>query len=64
MRPGLYLVSSQERKFVATLDDILYGDDETQSDVCSDLMGVIREASTELIETEDEKTKIILVVVQ
>jgi hypothetical protein len=64
MKPGLYAISTQEKRFLATLDDILYGDEETQADVCHDLLQMIREEAVSLCDSDDEKSKITLHVVQ
>ena len=66
MRPGIYIINEEEKRFIATLDDIIYGGEEDRREIGHDIVNFIRDVAVDLETGEDGATHRIirLVIIQ
>ena len=66
MSPGVYLITKEEKRFIATIDDIIYGDVEDHRDIGHDLVNAIRDSAVDLVSEDDDTAicKMVIAIVQ
>jgi hypothetical protein len=56
MKSGIYLIYGNEKRFIATMDELVFGSQSDLADVSHDLINSIRDVATDLIASDgDEK---------
>ena len=55
MTPGIYILWDHEKRFLASIDEIIYGDEESQHDLGHDIVNMIRDVAVDLLADDDDK---------
>ena len=66
MKPGVYVHTDNDNRFLASIDDIRLGDGMTQDEIEHDLFNILRDNVVELVGNDDdvEIGKITIYIVQ
>ena len=54
MNPGVYIVSGNEKRFIASLDELVYGEESDRAEISHDILNIIRDVAVELIGNDDD----------
>jgi hypothetical protein len=65
MKSGIYVKSENEKRFLATLDEVVYGSEETRQEIASDLINFVRDEAVNIIDRDEyeEVSKVVLFIV-
>ncbi len=67
MKSGIYLIDGHERRQIATIDDMIYGDEVVQQEIALDLLSLLRDATVDMISDDNDDgdiRKIAIVIIQ
>ena len=53
MPPGVYLSTKEDGRIIATLDELIYGDESDQQNIAHDLINAMRDVATDLLANDD-----------
>lgn len=49
MTPGIYITNGQEKRYIATLDDMTMGSEETNLEIANDIFHFVRDTTVDFV---------------